>query len=147
MNPDGSSARRVPLSGPPHAELFDLDWAPTGDRLISSLAGDIRRLSISDTLGRETFVTAPNSPAHSPAWRPQGDWIAYAKTPPGEFGDLWLIRPDGTGDRLLVRNANFPTWSPDGRRVAFSYLRSGHVAIWAIDIDGSNLQQLTDPSE
>lgn len=144
MNPDGTNGRRVPLSGPPHAELFDLDWAPTGDRLVSSLSG---RLSISDTLGRETFVTAPTLPAYSPAWRPQGDWIAYAKTPLGEFGDLWLIRPDGTGDHLLIRDANFPTWSPDGRRVAFSHLRSGQVAIWAIDIDGSNLQQLTEPSE
>lgn len=142
MDPDGSNVRRVPLSGPPHDELFNIDWAPTGGRLVASLVG---KLSISDTTGTETVITPTTFSADYPAWRPQGDWIAYVKIPSGQFGDVWLIRPDGTDDHLLIRRGAFPTWSPDGLQLALSRLLSGEVAIWSIGMDGTNLRQLTQP--
>ena len=34
-------------------------------------------------------------------------------------GDLYVVRPDGSNGRRLTRTADFPTWSPDGRKIAF----------------------------
>ncbi|MEK6321468.1 MAG: hypothetical protein AABN33_07275 [Acidobacteriota bacterium] len=36
-----------------------------------------------------------------------------------------------------------PTWSPDGKRIAFFSDRSGKWEIWTLNSDGSGLQQLT----
>lgn len=36
-----------------------------------------------------------------------------------------------------------PTWSPDGSQIAFVSNRSGSSEIWTINVDGSNLRQVT----
>jgi TolB protein len=56
-----------------------------------------------------------------PAWSPDGATILYTERYDGrggEFsGDLWSIRPDGTGKTQVTRsqgNDQAATWSPDG---------------------------------
>ncbi len=62
----------------------------------------------------------------APAISPDGTQVAFAA-----LGDLWLMPIGGTARRLT--NDRFvemhPTWSPDGRSLAFSSDRDG--------IDGS----------
>lgn len=59
-------------------------------------------------------------------------------------GDIWTIRGDGTGARLLLRNGYAPAWSPDGSRLAFVSRRSGDEEIYVARADGSRPQRLTD---
>jgi TolB protein len=40
-----------------------------------------------------------------------------------------------------------PTWSPDGRHLAFESTRSGSRQIWTMLADGSNPRQLTSGGE
>ena len=37
----------------------------------------------------------------------------------------------------------YPTWSPDGKRIAFTSTRGGNFNIYLMDADGKNLKQLT----
>ncbi len=53
-------------------------------------------------------------------------------------GDLYVIAPDGSHLRLLVRHASEAAVSRDGRRIAF--VRDG--AIWTMQRDGSGQQVL-----
>jgi 7,8-dihydropterin-6-yl-methyl-4-(beta-D-ribofuranosyl)aminobenzene 5'-phosphate synthase len=54
---------------------------------------------------------------------------------------------DGGNPRRLTNNEAedwWPTWSPDGSRIAFMSTLDGDWEIFVMDADGGNLQQLTD---
>jgi hypothetical protein len=62
---------------------------------------------------------------HSPAWSPDGQWIAYVNH---DGASVHVIRPDGTGERTLTAPGNWYRlgidWSADGQWVlATSILR------------------------
>lgn len=50
--------------------------------------------------------------------------------------DTLTLAPDTPSDR-------FPRWSPDGRRIAFTSMKSGTMETWTIAADGSELRRLT----
>jgi TolB protein len=53
----------------------------------------------------------------TPEWSPRGDLIAYTQT--GSFR-VGVMRPDGSGARLLTRDAGEgPTWAPNGRAIMY----------------------------
>jgi Tol biopolymer transport system component len=74
-----------------------------------------------------------------------GSWLACTARTGQE--DLVLLRSDGSETRRLIDDAfkdRIPTWSPDGRTLAFMSTRTGGWELWAIEADGSGLRQLTD---
>ncbi len=78
------------------------------------------------------------------AWTPQGK-IVYAS----RSFDIWMMEADGRNQRLLTLNEHTnwgPTVSPDGRHILFGSWREGSVGlnIWRMDIDGGNIERLTD---
>jgi Tol biopolymer transport system component len=79
-------------------------------------------------------------------WSPDGRYLALATTGPQSdlyivdiyHGKRWNITRDYATDQ-------YPTWSPDGQRLAFYSTRSDglHFDVYLIDSDGSNLRRLT----
>jgi TolB protein len=64
----------------------------------------------------------------------------------GTQGDIHLIRSDGTDDRPLAATADQemdPTWSPDGKWVAYVRGPISTPAVWAIRADGTGTRKLT----
>jgi TolB protein len=83
----------------------------------------------------------------TPVWSPRGDLIAFTKIADGQFY-IGVMRPDGSGERLLADGfrAEGPTWSPNGRVLAFwREERGGTPSIWSIDLSGQNLRQIETP--
>lgn len=97
---------------------------------------------------------------------PDGKHVIYASTheandacpaPPkpkdGKY--LWAIYPEfeiylsDLNGKIIKKLTNSPGYdaeavvSPDGKKIAFTSIRSGDLEIWTMDIDGSNLKQIT----
>jgi len=89
--------------------------------------------------------------AVSPAWSPNGQFLAFAWTRhygPGAPGaeDLYIMDVASKQWVQLTHDGgrnDFPSWSPDGRHIVFQSSRSGSEQIWSMLADGSNVKQLT----
>jgi TolB protein len=60
--------------------------------------------------------------------------------------DIWVMRADGSHEHALTSNPapdDFPSFSPNGKRIAFDSERSGNYDIFEMRADGSNEHALT----
>jgi TolB protein len=61
--------------------------------------------------------------------------------------EIFLVDAESGDARNLTRSPRsrerYPSWSPDGRKVAFNSDRDGTHNLYVIDADGTNLRQLT----
>ena len=83
-----------------------------------------------------------------PAWSPDGHLVAYySGFPPA----IQLINTDGEDPQPLINGKEGygwqPAWSPDGKQIAFVSPRDGDDEIFVVNVDGSDLRQITDNSE
>mgnify|MGYP006270892699 CR=1 FL=1 len=56
------------------------------------------------------------------------------------------MNADGSGQTRLTDDPAddyYPSWSPDGARIAFTSERNGQAEIYAMNADGSGLKNLT----
>jgi len=84
-------------------------------------------------LSGATLAVVPK--AKSPAQHVSKSWkLAFTRD-----GNIWVANGDGTSQRLLIRNAEAPAWSPDKRQIAFA--RDGNV--WVANADATNQRRLT----
>ena len=89
--------------------------------------------------------------AGQPSWSPDGRLIAFLRQrAPSSGSDIYVVSPDGTGLRRLVRtrgDLETPRWSPDGRSIAYFRLinDSPGEEKWAVvvaDADGRRPRRL-----
>lgn len=86
---------------------------------------------------------------YTPVWSPRGDYIAFTKKSGGQFY-IGVIRPDGTGERLLTNSwlDEGPTWSPNGRVIMFGRSsRSGGNSLYAVDLTGYHERRVVTPGD
>jgi dipeptidyl aminopeptidase/acylaminoacyl peptidase len=73
--------------------------------------------------------------------------IAFQSDRDGRHPEIYTVNPDGGCVTRLTHNPSldgFPTWSPDGRRIAFVSTRNGVTDIYVMNADGSGQTRLTD---
>ena len=75
----------------------------------------------------------------SPVISPDGTQVAFIA-----LGDLWLMPIGGTARRITSDRfvEIHPTWSPDGRSIAFSTDRDGTMDLWVHHLNGAADQKL-----
>jgi Tol biopolymer transport system component len=78
-------------------------------------------------------------------WSPDSQQIVYRSGRDGITG-IWISNRDDTGHTNITQSGSdsFPAWSPDGKTIAFSREEGGNIDIYTMNVDGSNLQRLTD---
>jgi Tol biopolymer transport system component len=87
------------------------------------------RMYILDTETRAVDRIDSVSGKH-PTWSPQGHLLAFVSFVDGMEG-LYIMRKDGTCSTLLLELlVSFPTWSHDGKQIAFVY----EGAVYILDV-------------
>jgi Tol biopolymer transport system component len=103
-----------------------------------------------DGSGKRAVTTStPARPirAFQPGWAPDGFRITFANTVGTSVGGgIWIINSDGTGGARVgstQQNDGWPTFSPDGRQIAFVRRAGRFDSIFVVNTDGSGLRQVT----
>lgn len=159
MKPDGTDARQ--LTDQPGAISSDNPaWSPDGTKILfdtnrqsspqiwmMNADGLDQHLLVDIGIGNTQFSWQP-IPLQSPALNGlivASDFELPDLTP----GDIYAIRPDGTGKSYLTHGrvngkANgSPAWSFDGTKVAYASNQGGSLDIWIMDANGGSPLQLT----
>lgn len=92
----------------------------------------------------------PTAPPQATAIPVSVERIAFQSKLDSPTFDIYTIKPDGTDLRRLTDasgNDQFPSWSPDAKRIVFSSDRDGQNEIYVMNADGTNQQHLAAHSE
>lgn len=102
-----------------------------------------------DGTGRRAVTTStPERPirAFQPAWAPDGNRIVFGNSVGTSVGGgIWIINADGTaGARIpnTAQNDAWPTFSPDGRQIAFVRFENRYNRLFVINADGTGLRSV-----
>lgn len=129
-------------------------YSPDGRQIVfESDRGGTQQLYVMDAGGGNARrISFGDGRYANPVWSPRGDLIAFIKMSGGQFY-LGVIRPDGSGERLITQSYHVegPSWSPNGRVLTYfkeASTGSGRSAkIYTIDITGYNERTLPTPRD
>lgn len=158
IRPDGQDLERLTTSD---GEAGRPDVSPDGGTIVyEDFVGDRAVIALIDADGDNRRVLTPDGFQGQPAWSPDGSTIVFERDPaPGDNG-VWLMAPEGSDLRRVTSNPftseratveecacdTDPMFSPGGERISFVRIQSasdGTGALFVVDLDGSNLTQLT----
>ena len=122
-------------------------WSPKGGEIAftSSRAGNPHIYLMDSEGANQRRITYDGTYNDGASWNPEGDLIAYTSRRDGQF-QIAVTNVVTLESRVLTSGPGenqSPTFSPDGRKIAFTSSRGGGKQIYVMDLDGSNVRQLT----
>ncbi|MAF09198.1 hypothetical protein CMK11_02005 [Candidatus Poribacteria bacterium] len=121
-------------------------WAPDGSGIAFWSSGEA---VVIDAASGAVLASTPTddefsgaTPFRRVAWEPDGSTLLF-----GYGQHVYKMSSDGASLVSLTEGAagssGYPTWSPDGSRIAFVTDRDGSPQVWMMNADGSNEEALT----
>jgi Tol biopolymer transport system component len=141
-----ADGRRIGFLGAEiNAEFSGLYVAEVGSAGVG--AGGLQARQIGPTL-----EGSPSEQWFSPRWSPDGTELGVAVGTFEATGEIVVVKADSSGQRVLATDqATNPTWSPDGKHVAFHRIvdpseyfaeRPCTMRVWVMNADGTRERRL-----
>lgn len=155
VNDDGTSAHAI---SPSNTDDSHPKWSPDGKEIVfCSTRGDGKNddIYVMKVDGSNVRRLTDNGPTWDtfPSFSPDGSKIVFRRLFRPQVGDtlttnseVMVMNADGTGAVNLSHDPWFdgwPSWSPDGRRIAFASNRTDAYRIYVMNADGSDVKEVS----
>jgi Tol biopolymer transport system component/serine/threonine protein kinase len=146
----------APVAGGVHGKVADLfptrveavgrhlDWSPDGrflaaaDKTLPEQPFRIILIGSKDSVKRDLTLPPEKIIGDvSPAFSPDGKWLAFLRTVSSGVNDIWVTQITGGPARRVTfenRQVLSLTWNPDGRSIIFATDRRGNM--WRVPVSG-----------
>jgi TolB protein len=142
IDSDGEQATQVAQAGTPLAGA----WSASGTMITYNTLIPSQIIVKDLQSGQERTVAGGSGVFISPVFTPDGANVVYGHGVDDGVDIFMAPVSGGGGHRLSVGRGSdntSPSFSPDGRRIAFMSGRAGHPEIYTMDADGTNVDLLT----
>lgn len=141
---DGSNVRRL-IRTPAVTYMPSWQKSPDGELIVFGMHGDQPEMASIHPDGSGLRMLGEG---HDPCLSPDGATICYTGHPPEGGVTVYVMDWNGENKRRVVTTASkvgatFPNWSPDSRRVVYSFPVGEALELFVINADGSGNRQVT----
>lgn len=147
MRPDGSGFRtilRFEAESSDNCSIDQATWSPNGRTVLYSTFRGIWTIRADGKRKRSVLDVGSSA-----AWSPNGREVVFVQRVEESQADaLFSVRRDGSGLRRVTAPVESeiygPSWSPDGRTIAFTVWHNGQESIWTVGANGSRLRKIAE---
>jgi Tol biopolymer transport system component len=125
-----------------------LKAARKAEDIARTLEQNARMLTFYDRQGNRLNTIGARALYNNPSLSPDGKRVAYAKPDlEKETGDIWVMDLSTGAETQIThvqpREGNSPVvWSPDGKHIAYTGLRSGIFSVYRAPADGQGSEEV-----
>jgi Tol biopolymer transport system component/DNA-binding winged helix-turn-helix (wHTH) protein len=140
MNADGSNQHRA------NTEIKNLligNWSPDGRKVVFSKEEDPKTSYLADADGRNQ-IALPLVVGNMD-WSPDSSQFVYQLRSSPDKSEIFLYTLK-TGKNVKLSGDTYsadPSFSPDGKQIAFAGVQDGNADIYVMMADGSNVRRIT----
>jgi len=161
MNEDGKNQTKL-IKGKKFSRITEAVWSPDGKKIVFNViyhpSKRIRDYSceiwvaeiVKDKIEPKRILKR-KTPVYNFSWSPDGKKIAFSISEIDSQGytkssNFYIIDATGKNLRKISGEGVSSCWSPDGKRIAFQSRENGIGRIIIMNVDGTNIERLTDNS-